>query len=60
MLVYSLKTVALTIGAKSLSEEALKHEKAAKTKDAKTIRENFSEKMKKFRKTLDFYPKEKL
>lgn len=41
ILTHSLKTVALTVGAKSLFEQARKHETAAKTKDAKTIRENF-------------------
>lgn len=41
ILTHSLKSTALTIGAKSLSEQARRHETAAKTKDAKTIRENF-------------------
>ncbi len=41
ILTHSLKSTALTIGAKSLSEQAKRHETAAKTKDAKTIRENF-------------------
>lgn len=41
ILTHSLKSTALTIGAKSLSEQARKHETAAKTKDAKTIRDNF-------------------
>lgn len=41
ILTHSLKSTALTIGAKSLSEQAKRHETAAKTKDAKTIRDNF-------------------
>lgn len=41
ILTHSLKSTALTIGAKSLSEQAKRHETAAKTKDATTIRENF-------------------
>lgn len=41
ILTHSLKSTALTIGAKPLSELAGRHETAAKTKDAVTIRENF-------------------
>lgn len=41
ILTHSLKSTALTIGAKTLSEQAKRHETAAKTKDAATIRENF-------------------
>lgn len=41
ILTHSLKSTALTIGAKPLSEQARRHETAAKTKDAKTIRDNF-------------------
>lgn len=41
ILTHSLKSTAATIGAKTLSEQARRHETAAKTKDAKTIRENF-------------------